>query len=48
MDGGCDNDLKTWQKLIKAESCGATDDTKSTGSVQQRVDQRVKFCWAVK
>lgn len=42
MDGGCDEDLKTRQKLIKAESRGATD-KKSTGSVQQRVDKTVKF-----
>lgn len=38
MDSRYDEDLETWDELIKAESHGAIDDKKSTNSDQQRVD----------
>lgn len=40
MDSGYDEDLKTWDELIKAESHGATDDKKSTDSDQRRVENK--------
>lgn len=40
MDSGYDEDLKTWDKLRKAESHGAIDEKKSTDSDQQRVDNK--------
>lgn len=39
-EDGCD-ELKIWNKLLEVGSCGATEKA-------QKVDNKVKFCWAVK